>query len=70
MAARQQEAAAKRRGDQLRAERATLEGRRSSLDGLIREHSYSTDTVRNIFKANAKNGGEWDVAGGDAGGFS
>jgi chromosome segregation protein len=24
---------------------------------LIREHSYSTDTVRNIFKANTKNGG-------------
>ncbi|HEV2645724.1 MAG TPA: chromosome segregation protein SMC [Acidobacteriaceae bacterium] len=55
--ARQQEAAAKRRGDQLRAERATLEGRRSSLDGLIREHSYSTDTVKNIFKATAKSGG-------------
>ncbi len=55
--AREQEAAAKRRGDQLRGERATLQGRRSSLDGLIREHSYSTDTVRNIFKANTRNGG-------------
>jgi chromosome segregation protein len=55
--AREQESAAKRRGDQLRAERATLDGRRSSLDGLIREHSYSTDTVRNIFKSNTKNGG-------------
>jgi chromosome segregation protein len=55
-AAREQEAATKRRGDQLRAERAALEGRRSSLDGLIREHSYSTDTVKNIFKAN-HNGG-------------
>ena len=56
-AAREQEAATKRRGDQLRGERATLQGRRSSLDGLIREHSYSTDTVRNIFKANMRNGG-------------
>ncbi len=55
-AAREQEAATKRRGDQLRGERAALEGRRSSLDGLIREHSYSTDTVKNIFKAN-HNGG-------------
>ena len=55
--AREQEVAAKRRGDQLRGERATLQGRRSSLDGLIREHSYSTDTVRNIFKANSRNGG-------------
>ena len=55
--ARRQEADTKRRGDQLRGERATLEGRRSSLDALIREHSYSTDTVRNIFKATTKNGG-------------
>ena len=55
--AREREVATKRRGDQLRGERATLEGRRSSLDALIREHSYSTDTVRNIFKANTRNGG-------------
>jgi chromosome segregation protein len=54
--AREREIAAKRRGDQLRGERATLDGRRSSLDALIREHSYSTDTVRNIFKANSRNG--------------
>jgi chromosome segregation protein len=53
--AREKEVATKRRGDQLRGERATLEGRRSSLDALIREHSYSTDTVRNIFKANSRN---------------
>jgi chromosome segregation protein len=55
--AREREIAAKRRGDQLRGERATLEGRRSSLDALIREHSYSTDTVRNIFKASSRSGG-------------
>ncbi|MDP9051406.1 MAG: chromosome segregation protein SMC [Acidobacteriota bacterium] len=54
--AREQEASTKRRGDKLRGERATLAGRRSSLDALIREHSYSTDTVRNIFKANTLNG--------------
>ena len=53
--AREQEAAAKRRGDALRGERASLEGRRDSLDALIREHSYSTDTVRNIFRVNARN---------------
>src|ERR1019366_5669013 len=34
-----------------------LEGRRGSLDALIREHSYSTDTVRNIFKASSRSGG-------------
>jgi chromosome segregation protein len=56
--AREQEAATKRRGDTLRGERAGLEGRRASLDALIREHSYSTDTVRNIFKAHSRNGGE------------
>jgi chromosome segregation protein len=50
---RTEEAATRRRGDELRAERAALEGRRSSLDVLIKEHSYSTETVRNIFKANA-----------------
>ena len=69
-AASEQEAATKRRGDQLRGERAALEGRRSSLDGLIREHSYSTDTVRNIFKANSQRRQQWVVAGGHAGGFS
>jgi len=38
----------------LRAQAATLNGRRSSLEALIREHSYSTDTVRNIFRAQTK----------------
>lgn len=53
-ARRSEEAQTKRRGDQLRAEVATLQGRRASLEALIREHSYSTDTVRNLFKANAQ----------------
>lgn len=48
---------AKKRGDQLRAEFATLKGRRDSLDGLIREHSYSTDTVRKLFRSNSLGGG-------------
>ncbi len=50
---RQQEAQSKRRGDQLRGEVATLTGRHKSIEGLIRDHSYSTDTVKNIFKTNA-----------------
>lgn len=50
---RNEEATSKRRGDQLRGEVASLNGRRSSLEALIREHSYSTDTVRNIFKTTA-----------------
>ena len=56
-AKREEEAEAKRRGDQLRAEMATLTGRRNSLDALIREHSYSTDTVRKLFQSNALGGG-------------
>jgi chromosome segregation protein len=54
---RLEETQSRRRGDELRAQAATLNGRRSSLEALIREHSYSTDTVRNIFRANAKQGG-------------
>ncbi|MEG9436265.1 chromosome segregation protein SMC [Edaphobacter sp. HDX4] len=52
-ARRKEENESKRRGDQLRGELATLNGRRNSLEGLIRDHSYSTDTVRNIFKSSA-----------------
>ncbi len=51
---RKQEAESKRRGDQLRSELASLNGRRSSLEGLIRDHSYSTDTVKNIFRTTRK----------------
>ena len=56
-AKRAAETAAKRRGDQLRAEHATLSGRHSSLEALIREHSYSTDTVRKLFRSNSLGGG-------------
>src|ERR1700742_2313027 len=52
-----EETEAKRRGDQLRAEHATLTGRRNSLEALIREHSYSTDTVRKLFRQNSLGGG-------------
>ncbi len=53
-ASRTEESETKRRGDQLRGEVAGLNGRRSSLEGLIRDHSYSTDTVKNIFRVGAK----------------
>jgi len=52
-ASRTEESQSKRRGDQLRGEVATLNGRRNSLEALIKEHSYSTDTVRNIFKTDS-----------------
>ncbi len=49
---RREEMETRRRGDHLRAEAATLTGRRNSLESLIRDHSYSSETVRKIFKAN------------------
>src|ERR1700689_22977 len=54
---RSEESAAKLEGDRLRAEMATLTGRRNSLQSLIREHSYSTDTVRKLLKSNSLGGG-------------
>jgi chromosome segregation protein len=56
-AGRGEEAEARRQADQLRAEHATLSGRRASLEALIREHSYSTDTVRKLFQSHALGGG-------------
>jgi chromosome segregation protein len=54
---RAEEQSARRQADQLRAEHATLSGRAASLEALIREHSYSTDTVRKLFQANTLGGG-------------
>ena len=56
-ARRKEESDSKRRGDQLRGEVASLNGRRNSLEGLIRDHSYSTDTVKNIFRTSARRAG-------------
>jgi chromosome segregation protein len=54
---RGEEIAVKLEGDRLRAEMATLTGRRNSLQSLIQEHSYSTDTVRKLLKSNSLGGG-------------
>ena len=53
-AARGEENETKRKGDRLRGEVAGLNGRRSSLEGLIRDHSYSTDTVKKLLKATSQ----------------
>jgi chromosome segregation protein len=50
---RAEEEQARRHADQLRAEYATLSGRHASLEALIREHSYSTDTVRKLFQSHS-----------------
>jgi chromosome segregation protein len=39
--------------NQLRGEHATAEGRRDSLNALIRNHGYATDTVRRLLKPGA-----------------
>ena len=54
---RTEESATKLEVDRLRAEMATLTGRRNSLQALIQEHSYSTDTVRKLLKSNSLGGG-------------
>jgi chromosome segregation protein len=50
---RQEEAALRTRTNQLRGEQATLTGRRNSLDAVIKNHSYSTETVRKLLKADS-----------------
>lgn len=49
-ARRNEEAQLRARANQLRGEQATLTGRRNSLDAVIRNHSYSTETVRKLLK--------------------
>jgi chromosome segregation protein len=58
---RTEEAASRRQADQLRAEQATLQGRHNSLEALIHEHSYSTDTVRKLLRTNTMEGGNAPV---------
>jgi chromosome segregation protein len=52
-ARRAEEATQRANANQLRSQQATIAGRRSSLDALIRDHSYSTDTVRRLLKPGA-----------------
>jgi chromosome segregation protein len=55
-AKRAEEGETRRRADGLRSERASLTGRRNSLESLLKEHSYSTDTVKKLFRANTLTG--------------
>src|SRR5581483_10981721 len=50
---RTEEAAQRARANQLRSEQAAAVGRRDSLQSLIRNHSYSTDSVRKLLKPGA-----------------
>jgi len=52
-ARRAEENAQRQRANQLRSEQATVAGRNNSLEALIRNHSYSSDTVRRLLKPGA-----------------
>jgi len=52
-AKRTDEAARRAQANQLRGEQAALAGRRDSLNALIRNHGYATDTVRRLLKPGA-----------------
>ncbi len=52
-ARRAEENSQRSRANQLRGEQAAVTGRRDSLQALIRNHSYSTDTVRKLLKPGA-----------------
>jgi len=54
---RRQESEAKQRLDGLRAEYASATGKKSSLEAVIAEHGYSTESVRRLFQSGALNGG-------------
>ncbi len=52
-AKRSDEGARHARANQLRGEQAAMAGRRDSLNALIRNHGYATDTVRKLLKPGA-----------------
>jgi len=54
---RRAEGEGKRHLDSLRSEYAGLMGRRGSLEAVIAEHGYSTESVRRLFKSGALHGG-------------
>jgi chromosome segregation protein len=56
-AKRENEAQCKNHLDSLRAEYASAMGRKSSLEAVLAEHGYSTESVRRLFQSGAMNGG-------------
>ncbi len=50
---RAEENAVRARANQLRSEQATVAGRHTSLEALIRNHGYSSETVRRLLKPGA-----------------
>jgi chromosome segregation protein len=58
---RRQETESKNHLDSLRAEFATALGKRSSLEAVIAEHGYSTESVRRLFQTGVFQGGKAPV---------
>jgi len=56
-ARRSEETEAKRHLDGLRAEYATALGKKGSLEAVIAEHGYSTESVRRLFQSGVMNSG-------------
>lgn len=56
-AKRREEADAKNRLDSLRAEYASAMGKKGSLEAVIAEHGYSTESVRRLFQSGVMNSG-------------
>ncbi|HXR15227.1 MAG TPA: chromosome segregation protein SMC [Terriglobales bacterium] len=54
---RREEADAKNRLDSLRAEYASAIGKKGSLEAVIAEHGYSTESVRRLFQSGVMEGG-------------
>jgi chromosome segregation protein len=54
---RREEAQSKQQLDHLRAEYASFLGKKGSLEALIAEHGYSTDSVRRLFQSGGMQGG-------------
>jgi len=54
---RRAEAESKNRLDSLRAEYAAAFGKKGSLEAVIAEHGYSTESVRRLFQSGVMNGG-------------
>jgi chromosome segregation protein len=54
---RREESEAKSRLDSLRAEYASAIGKKGSLDAVIAEHGYSTESVRRLFQSGVMDGG-------------
>ena len=54
---RRGESESKNRLDGLRAEYASAIGKKGSLEAVIAEHGYSTESVRRLFQSGAFNGG-------------